>query len=105
MVASDSEKGKEKGKEKEKEKEKEKKEMEGLGALSGNECVYNYVVTAQKPTAVTHSVVGNFSDEKGLIYECENVRMSERGRGRGRGRGREKRKEKREKRRKRGKRM
>jgi hypothetical protein len=24
-------------------------------------CQYNYVVSAQKPTAVTHSVVGNFT--------------------------------------------
>ena len=24
-------------------------------------CAYNYVVTANKPTVVTHSVVGNFT--------------------------------------------
>jgi DNA damage-binding protein 1 len=27
----------------------------------GMGCVHNYVVTAQKPTAVTHAIVGHFT--------------------------------------------
>ena len=29
-------------------------------------CQYNYVVSAQKPTAVTHSAVGNFTSAESL---------------------------------------
>lgn len=29
-------------------------------------CAYNYVVTAQKPTSVSHSVVGNFTGAEDL---------------------------------------
>ena len=46
----------------------EEEEWEG-GSVAQAGKVYNYVVTAQKPTAVTHSVVGNFTDSNGLGYE------------------------------------
>ena len=44
----------------------EEEEWEGSVAQAGK--VYNYVVTAQKPTAVTHSVVGNFTDPDGFLF-------------------------------------
>ena len=39
---------------------------------------YNYVVTAQKPTSVTHSVVGNFTHEDELnlvVAKCTRVEI------------------------------
>ena len=33
----------------------------GISAAVGDAGVFNYVVTAHKPTAVTHAVVGNFT--------------------------------------------
>lgn len=44
-----------------------------LGAVSG--CMYNYVVSAQKPTSVTHSVVGNFTsaDDLNLVVGCTQI--------------------------------
>lgn len=39
----------------------------GAGApTAGGGGVYNYVVTAHKPTAVTHAVVGNFTSPTDL---------------------------------------
>lgn len=46
-------------------KGKESEEWDSSVSSSFTGAVYNYVVTAQKPTAVSHSVVGNFSDANG----------------------------------------
>ena len=49
-------------------KEKESEEWDSSVSSSLTGAMYNYVVTAQKPTAVTHSVVGNFSDASGDLF-------------------------------------
>eukprot|EP00009_Paramoeba_aestuarina_P010924 CAMPEP_0201526994 /NCGR_PEP_ID=MMETSP0161_2-20130828/33637_1 /ASSEMBLY_ACC=CAM_ASM_000251 /TAXON_ID=180227 /ORGANISM="Neoparamoeba aestuarina, Strain SoJaBio B1-5/56/2" /LENGTH=281 /DNA_ID=CAMNT_0047927609 /DNA_START=109 /DNA_END=950 /DNA_ORIENTATION=+ len=50
----------------------EEEEWEG-GSVAQAGKVYNYVVTAQKPTAVTHSVVGNFTDSDDLnLIVCKS---------------------------------
>jgi DNA damage-binding protein 1 len=46
--------------------------------MDGTSGQYNYVVTAQKPTSVTHSVVGNFTHEDELnlvVAKCTRVEI------------------------------
>lgn len=38
-------------------------------------CAYNYVVSAHKPTAVRHSVVGNFTSASDLNLIIRYIRM------------------------------
>jgi hypothetical protein len=46
-------------------------------SIIANLAMWNYVVTAQKPTAVTHSLVGNFtsSSELNLIVRYAFIKL------------------------------